>query len=109
MPTSEGIVPRGKTPGRTPHGLRGINDYTAWFASDADMQGDYGGYDGPCPPWNDEIIHHYHFTVYALDVPTLRLPARFGGAEALAALAPHIRAQGAWMGEYTLNSALRNR
>ena len=106
---SEGVVPCGKTSGRTPHGLRGINDYTAWFASDADMQGDYAGYDGPCPPWNDEIIHHYHFTVYALDVPSLRLPERFDGAEALNALTPHIRAQGAWMGEYTLNPKLRVR
>ena len=39
-----------------------------WFASDKDMAGDYHGYDGPCPPWNDEIPHRYVFTVYALDV-----------------------------------------
>ena len=32
------------------------------------MSGDYFGYDGPCPPWNDSIVHHYVFTVYALDV-----------------------------------------
>jgi Raf kinase inhibitor-like YbhB/YbcL family protein len=106
---SEGITPRGKAPGRTPHGLRGINNYTDWFASDAEMKGDYGGYDGPCPPWNDEIVHHYHFTVYALDVANLRLPQRFGGGEALAALQRHVLAQGAWMGEYTLNPDLRGR
>lgn len=79
-------------------GVRGINDYTAWFASDPDMQGDYSGYDGPCPPWNDEIIHHYHFTVYALKVPSLRLPERFDGHQARAALQPHILAEGAWVG-----------
>ena len=33
-----------------------------------DMRGDYHGYDGPCPPWNDGILHHYVFTLYALDV-----------------------------------------
>ncbi|MEG0882414.1 MAG: YbhB/YbcL family Raf kinase inhibitor-like protein, partial [Janthinobacterium sp.] len=49
---SSGITPRGK-PAAT--GLRqGINDYTGWFAGDAAMAGDYYGYDGPCPPWNDE-------------------------------------------------------
>lgn len=106
---SPGITPRGKSPGRTPYGLRGINNYTDWFASDADMSGDYGGYDGPCPPWNDEVIHHYHFTVYALDIPNLRLPTRFGGAEALAALESHVIVQGAWMGTYTLNPELRRR
>lgn len=106
---SEGIVPRGKTAGPVAYGVRGINDYTAWFASDPDMQGDYGGYDGPCPPWNDEIIHHYHFTVYALKVPSLRLPERFDGHQARAALQPHILAEGAWVGEYALNPTVRNR
>jgi phosphatidylethanolamine-binding protein (PEBP) family uncharacterized protein len=38
----------------TEHQLRqGINDYTGWFASDPTMAGEYYGYDGPCPPWND--------------------------------------------------------
>lgn len=88
-------------------GLRGINTYTDWFGSDPDMGGDYGGYDGPCPPWNDEIIHHYHFTVYALDVPSLGLTGRFGGAEALAQIGKHVLARGEWLGTYTLNPALR--
>ena len=35
------------------------------------MFGDYYGYDGPCPPWNDELVHRYVFTLYALDVPRL--------------------------------------
>jgi Raf kinase inhibitor-like YbhB/YbcL family protein len=104
---SQGITPRGKQPGPAPHGLRGINNYTDWFASDPDMSGDYGGYDGPCPPWNDQIVHHYHFTVYALDVAKLRLPPRFGGPEALATLQQHVIAQGAWMGTYSLNPELR--
>ncbi|MEU8522914.1 YbhB/YbcL family Raf kinase inhibitor-like protein [Streptomyces sp. NBC_01216] len=38
--------------------------------------GDSGkaGYLGPCPPGGD-LTHHYDITVYALDVPTLDLPA----------------------------------
>ena len=36
--------------GRAEHGVRGINNYTDWFAGDKEMKGDYGGYDGPFPP-----------------------------------------------------------
>ena len=65
---SDGVTARGKRGPAGPHGTRqGINDYTMWFASDKDMSGNYFGYDGPCPPWNDEILHHYVFTLYALD------------------------------------------
>lgn len=104
---SDGVTAGGKAPGRTAHGVRGINNYTDWFAGDAKMAGDYGGYDGPCPPWNDEIHHRYHFTVYALDVAALDVPDRFGGPEALAAMQGHILASGSWVGTYTLNPALR--
>ena len=101
------VTARGKATGPTEYGVRGINNYTDWFEGDADMAGDYGGYDGPCPPWNDEIVHHYHFTVYALDVPSLGLSGRFGGPEVLKAMAGHILAKGSWIGTYTLNPALR--
>jgi phosphatidylethanolamine-binding protein (PEBP) family uncharacterized protein len=37
----------------------------------ATWQSNYGGYDAPCPPWNDARLHHYHFIVYAIDAPTL--------------------------------------
>ena len=66
---SDGVTARGKAGPEGPRGTRqGMNDYTMWFAGDKDMGGDYFGYDGPCPPWNDEIPHHYVFTLYALDV-----------------------------------------
>jgi len=68
-----GITVKGKAPASHPHGITGLNNYTDWFAGDADMGSEYGGYDGPCPPWNDSIVHHYHFTVYALDIATLTL------------------------------------
>lgn len=101
------VTPRGKPPGKTEYGVRGINNYTDWFAGDAAMAGDYGGYDGPCPPWNDEIIHHYYFTLYALDVPSLGLAGRFGGPEALKAMEGHVLAKAAWSGTYSLNPAVR--
>jgi hypothetical protein len=104
---SDGVIPGGKSPGKCAHGVRGLNNYTDWFAGDDTMKGDYGGYDGPCPPWNDEIVHHYHFTVYALDVATLGLSGRFGGPEALKAMEGHVLAKGTWTGTYTLNPALR--
>ena len=87
--------------------LAGINDYTGWFAGDEAMAGDYHGYDGPCPPWNDEIVHRYVFTVYALDMAEVALPARFSGAELRAAIDSHVLAQASITGTYTLNPALR--
>lgn len=105
---ASGIVAKGKPAGKTAHGVRGINSYTDWFAGDEDMKGEYAGYDGPCPPWNDSIVHHYHFTVYALDVESLGLTGAFGGDQALKAMAPHVLAQGSWTGTYTLNPKLRS-
>jgi len=103
---SSEVTAGGKDAGPTANGVRGLNNYTDWFAGDADMGGDYAGYDGPCPPWNDSIMHHYVFTVYALDVANLGLSGTFGGPEALAAMQGHILAQGQVVGEYTLNPDL---
>ena len=103
---SAGVTPKGKTPGQQSYGLTGINSYTDWFAGDEDMAGEYGGYDGPCPPWNDSIIHHYHFTIYALDVAELHLSGAFTGAEALAAIEGHVLAQASHVGTYTMNRDL---
>ena len=100
---SDGITPRGKTPGDTGKGINGINGYTGFMAGDPDMKGVYGGYDGPCPPWNDERLHHYTFTVYALDVPSLGLEGEFDGAAALKAMEGHILAHDSVTGTYTLN------
>ncbi len=104
---SNTVTARGKPGPQAAHGSRqGVNNYTDWFAGDNDMRGDYYGYDGPCPPWNDEIIHHYVFTVYALDVEKLPLDGRFGGPEVRAAMQGHILAQASLTGTYTLNPAL---
>ncbi len=105
---SDGVVAHGK---RDPHGPagahQGLNDYTGWFAGDAAMAGDYLGYDGPCPPWNDERVHQYRFTVYALDLASLDLPARYTLADLRRAMAGHVLAEATLTGRYTLNPALR--
>jgi len=98
------VTARGKPGPEGPHGTRqGINSYTDWFAGDGDMAGDYFGYDGPCPPWNDSILHHYHFTLYALDIPRCPVEGRFGRDEVLAAIEGHVLAQAAVVGTYSLN------
>lgn len=106
---SDGVTARGKRDPAGPAGSRqGLNDYTGWFAGDADMAGDYAGYDGPCPPWNDERLHHYHFRLYALDVARLTLPERFALADVRAAMAGHILAEAERTGTYTLNPSVRS-
>ena len=105
---SSSVVARGKPGPQAPHGARqGVNDYTGWFATDADMAGDYYGYDGPCPPWNDERPHRYVFTVFALDVARLALPDRFGGHDVRKAVQGHVLAEAALTGRYTLNPAVK--
>ena len=88
----------------TEHQLRhGLNDYTGWFASDPDMAGEFYGYDGPCPPWNDERVHTYLFTLYALDIAHLPLEGQFGGAEVRLAIQGHILDEARMFGVYSLN------
>lgn len=102
-----GIVPRGKRdPIGPPGSVQGVNDYTGWFAGDAEMGGDYLGYDGPCPPWNDALLHHYRFSVHALDVERLKLREGFTLAELRAAMAGHVLATAELVGTYSLNPAL---
>jgi Raf kinase inhibitor-like YbhB/YbcL family protein len=96
---SSGFTGKGKPTGPTPNGVRGANDYSS-------AKGVFGGYDGPCPPWNDARLHHYHYIVYALDVPTLGLSGDFRGPAAEAAIAKHALAKGKAVGTYTQNPAL---
>jgi Raf kinase inhibitor-like YbhB/YbcL family protein len=101
---SDGVTARGKKgPGGPRDTRQGINDYTMWFASDKDMSGDYFGYDGPCPPWNDTIPHRYVFTLYALDVAKCAVSGTFKGADVQAAIKGHVLAQASVTGVYSLN------
>lgn len=103
---SDAITPKGKTPGPTSNGNRGVNDYTKWFANDESMAGNYGGYDGPCPPWNDERVHHYTTTIYALDVDVLEVGENFSLDAVTAAMKGHILGEASLTGQYSLNPAV---
>jgi Raf kinase inhibitor-like YbhB/YbcL family protein len=83
-----------KQVGPSKHGLRGAHDSAG---------GGRGGYDGPCPPWNDAIAHHYHFTVYALNVASLGLSGAFTGGDVARAMEGHVLAKGEVVGVYTQN------
>ena len=102
-----GVVARGQQVADGPHGSRqGVNDYTVRFNGDADMDGTYYGYDGPCPPWNDSLVHHYSFTVYALDVARCGVEGDFTGSDVLSAIEGHVLASAKLIGTYTLNPRL---
>lgn len=104
---SNGVTARGKDAAHGPGGIRqGLNNYTDWFAGDPDMEGKYFGYDGPCPPWNDSIVHHYVFTLYALDIARCPVDGEFDGAEVRDAITPHILEQASITGTYTLNPSV---
>lgn len=96
IPVGTTRIPEGPA-GQVRPGIGGRNDYASGGI-------DHGlGYDGPCPPWNDERLHHYHFRVYALDVPSLGLVPGFSGEELERAMQGHILAQGEVVGTYTTN------
>jgi phosphatidylethanolamine-binding protein (PEBP) family uncharacterized protein len=95
----DGFVPGGKPIGATLLGVRGTNDYWPLFNrapnAPAAMHGPYGGFDGPCPPANDALIHTYRFEVYALDVRSLGLSGQFFAPAVYAAMQGHVLATGA--------------
>jgi len=92
---SSGHQDGGKPVGKRAHGLVGANDYATF------MKGSFGGYDGPCPPWNDERMHHYHFKLYALDVSTLGLSGAFNGKQAMEKIKAHSLAEAELVGIFS--------
>jgi hypothetical protein len=103
---SDGITPKGKEGPEGPMGTRqGINDYTGWFAGDPEMAGDYYGYDGPCPPFNDSIVHHYELTAFALDIDRVAVDGKFTAADVKAAIEGHVLGQASLMAKYKINQS----
>ncbi len=104
---SRGFTARGKPGPASLHGARqGLNDFTGWFAGDEAMKGQYFGYDGPFPPFNDSLVHHYVFTLYALGVDRAPIDGVFSGAALREAIHPHVLAAATHSGTYTLNKRL---
>lgn len=101
---SGGVMPRGKPGPAARHGARhGLNDFTRGFAQDPQMAGNYFGYDGPCPPWNDERVHRYIFTLYAVDLDRCPVEGTFTGPDVLRAIEGHVLGKASLTGRYTLN------
>ncbi len=106
---SRGFTPKGKPPAPVEGvgGARqGLNDYTGFMAGNPELAGRYFGYDGPFPPFNDSLIHHYVFTLYALDVERVAVAGAFTGPQVREAIYPHILAEATHSGTYTLNQRL---
>jgi len=104
---SDGITPGGKQNPSGPEGSRqGINDYTQFMSGDPEMEGNYFGYEGPCPPWNDELIHHYRFKLFACDFDQCPVEGAFTGADVKTALEGHIIDEVELTGLYSLNPVL---
>ena len=107
---ASGVTAGGKGAVELPGGGRqGRNDYTEWFADDSAMKGDYFGYDGPCPPWNDALIHMYEIVILALDVESLSLEDGFRASELRAAAEGHVIGEARLEGFYYLNPDARFR
>jgi Raf kinase inhibitor-like YbhB/YbcL family protein len=104
----DGFVPHGR-PMEPPvlGAVTGQNGFRGLFDGNPDLEGTYGGWDGPYPPWNDEQVHRYFTTVYALDVDALGLEPGFTLEELRAAMHGHLLDEGMIVPTYTLNPALR--
>jgi phosphatidylethanolamine-binding protein (PEBP) family uncharacterized protein len=100
---SRGVTAHGKPGPDSPRGTRsGLNDYTGWFKDDPDMEGQYFGYDGPCPPWNDSLVHHYTFRLLALDLPRCPVEGTFTGRDVLGATQGHVLGEASLTGAYAI-------
>lgn len=103
---SSGVTVGGKAEPAGPPGTRqALNDYTGFMAG-SEMAGKYFGYDGPCPPWNDERLHHYHFVLYALDIERCEVDGQFTVADIRNAIEGHVLAEARIIGTYSLNPAV---
>jgi Raf kinase inhibitor-like YbhB/YbcL family protein len=103
---SEGRVPHGKPQTPAKVGVRGLNAFTMFMAANEQMKGQWFGYDGPCPAWNDELAHRNVFTVYALSVSSLNLSGAFDGSAAMAAMEGKVLAKGEVMGLASTNPSV---
>lgn len=101
---SDGFTCKGKSDPPGPAGAhQGLNDYTGWFAGDADKAGEYFGYDGPYPPPNDLRTHRYFFRLFALDTAALELPEKFTAGDVFRAMQGHVLTEASTYGTYSLH------
>ena len=87
-----------------PKNISGLPEGAGSHKPDAAIQtarNDFGNtqYDGPQPP-PGHGPHHYHFRLFALDVPQLSIPARGGAQDVLTAAKSHSLAEADVVGTY---------
>ena len=80
-----------------------MNDYTNWFAGDADMGGDYYGCDGPCPPWKTLLSTTTSSPSTRSMCRTAQSRAASAVPDVRKAIQGHVLASAAVTGTYTLN------
>ncbi|MBI3067883.1 MAG: YbhB/YbcL family Raf kinase inhibitor-like protein [Betaproteobacteria bacterium] len=101
--------------GRTIPALLPRVDFHHWVLVDLDPNsgpvkaGEFS--DGVTPRgkkgWNDEIVHHYVFTLYAVDIAKCPVSGIFKGPDVLAAIRGHVLEQASLTGVYSLNPRVR--
>ncbi len=82
-----------------PGALRGLHEGAAGVGVSGRNDFRTIGYRGPCPP-PGHGQHRYYFRLYALDVPSLKLPLRATHQDAEIAMQFHILEQAELMGVY---------
>ena len=70
------------------------------------MAGQYFGYDGPFPPFNDSLVHHYVFTLYAVSVERLPVEGASAAPQVREAIDGNVLGEATLSGTYTLNRRL---
>jgi Raf kinase inhibitor-like YbhB/YbcL family protein len=106
---SSKVTAHGKSGLKGPRNTRqGLNGFTDWFKGDKNMEGNYFGYDGPAPPWNDERVHHYFYTLYALKEKRCPLKGLFTGPQVIKAIKDITLEQSQFSGTYAINPKAKN-
>jgi len=84
-----------------PAATTGIEMGARFSPSARELVTDFGvpGYNGPCPPIGGGV-HHYHFTVYALNVKKIDLAANLTPAQIESAIKSHSLASATITGLY---------
>jgi len=89
IPNTTTDIPEGASRTNMPSGSKDLQ--TSWGRT---------GYDGPQPPVGSGQ-HEYVMTLYALDIPKLRLTENVTRSEFLKAIETHIIAQESWSGFFS--------
>ncbi len=76
-----------------------VNDFAGFFKDKQPAA--FRGYDGPCPPFNDPKLHHYHFQVRALDIPELKARDGSNAKDVMAEIEAHTVAMGEIVGTFS--------